>query len=183
MKLQSKPRSKINPREVLNQRRNYCDEVCDDLSAKGMITFSPEENNLNIDPDFLVLPSNITDVPSKDLGEYLNAFTQQKVYVRTLMGYAELYAEEARREYVTASEDAYREMLGSKLSETAKDREIQTRPDVRPAYEAWLEAKNKVKLLSYNIENIEDIIFMLSREVSRRTGDFNDERRDYNVNG
>ena len=37
-------------------------------------------------------------------------------------------------------------------------------------------------LLEMNIANIEDAIFMISREVSRRTGDFNNENRNYNVN-
>lgn len=185
MKLQTKPRGgKINPRQILETKRGYCDKVHDDLTEQGVTFFSPEVNGgLDIDTEYLSLPRNITDVSSKDLGEYLNAFTQQKVYIRTLVGYAEMLAEEARREYVSASEEAYRDLLGSKLSETSKDREVNSREDVRPLYEAWIEAKNKVKLLSYNIENLVDIIFMLSREVSRRTGDFNDERRDYNING
>jgi len=184
MKLQTKPREgKINPRQILETKRSYCDKVHDDLTEKGVSFFSPEDGSLDIDTEYLSLPQHITDLSSKELGEYLNAFTQQKVYVRTLVGYAEMYAEEARREYVSASEGAYRDLLGSKLSETAKDREVNSSPDVRPLYEAWIEAKNKVKLLSYNIENLVDIIFMLSREVSRRTGDFNDERRDYNVHG
>lgn len=183
MRLRSKPKGKINPREILEKQRSYCDRVHDDLTEKGVTFFNPDDGSLDIDIEFLTLPRNVTDLTSKELGEYLNAFTQQKVYIRTLVGYAEMYAEEARREYVSVSEEAYRDLLGSKLSETAKDREVNSREDVRPLYEAWIEAKNKVKLLSYNIENLVDIIFMLSREVSRRTGDFSDERRDYNVHG
>ena len=101
--------------------------------------------------------------------------------MRTLVGYAELMCEEARREYVSASELRYRELLGSKLSETAKEREVNSDPSVLPYYENFVDYKNKIKLLNFNICSIEEAIFMLSREVSRRTGDYENERRDYNV--
>lgn len=82
---------------------------------------------------------------------------------------------------MSASEVRYRELLGSKLSETAKEREVNSDPDVLPVYEEFMDYKNKVKLLNMNISSIEDIVFMLSREVSRRTGDFKDDMRNYNV--
>ena len=177
-------KAKMNPKEILNQKRGYCDEVHDKLEAKEVNFFRPTEQGgtLNIDTDYLVLPQNITEVSNRDLGEYLNAFTQQKVYLRTLLGYSEMYAEEARIEYLVASESRYKEFLGSKLSETAKEREVNSDPEVRPIYEKWCDHKNQVRLLTYNINSIEDIIFMISREVSRRTGDFNEENRNYNVN-
>ena len=85
-------------------------------------------------------------------------------------------------EYMTVSEDLYRGLLNTKLSETAKEREINSDEEVKPVYGKLCDYRNKVRLLSYNIANIEDIIFMISREVSRRTGDFNEENRAYNVN-
>lgn len=177
-------KQKVNPREVLNQKRSYCDTVHEELTKKGVDFFVPKEagGSLSIDEDYLSLPKDITDVSARELGQYLNAFTQQKVYMRTLLGYAEMYAEEYRVEYMSASENKYRELLNTKLSEKSKDREVNSDPEVKPSYEKYIDATNKVKLLSYNIESIEDIIFMVSREVSRRTGDFNDERRDYGVN-
>jgi len=183
-KVSSDKTQKMNPKEVLAQRRSYCDEVHDKLTDQGVHFFTPDpEGSLNIDNEYLSLPANITDITSRDLGEFLNAYTQQKVYMRTLLGYAEMYAEQARLEYMTASERPFRDLLGSKLSETAKEREVNTHPEVRPVYEKWQDFRNQVRLLSYNIASIEDIIFLLSREVSRRTGDFADERRDHNVSG
>ena len=178
-----KKSSKINPKEVLNQKRNYCDKMQDDLETQGVDFFKPSEEggSLHIDKDYLSLPQNITEVSTRELGEYLNAFTQQKVYMRTLVGYAELFCEEARREYQEVSESRYKELLGSKLSETAKEREVNSDPNVKPCYEKYLDYKNKVRLLNFNIASIEDIIFLISREVSRRTGDFNEESRNYNV--
>lgn len=183
MSLKKVAKKKVDPKEILKQKRSYCDTVHDELKEKGVDFFSPVENGgtLNINHDFLELPTNITDVPTRELGEYLNAFTQQKAYLRTLLGYAEMFAEEARLEYMSASEIRYREFLATKLSETAKEREVNTDPEVRPHYDKWCDCRNKVKLLSYNIASVEDIIFMLSREVSRRVGDFNEENRSYNV--
>ena len=174
---------KINPKEVLQQKRSYSDRVQEELENQGVDFFKPSEDggSLHIDKDYLSLPQNITEVSARDLGEYLNAFTQQKMYMRTLVGYAELFAEEARREYMAVSETRYRELLGSKLSETAKEREVNSDPNVLPCYEKYMDYKNKIKLLNFNIQSIEEAIFMLSLEVSRRTGDYENERRDYNV--
>ena len=183
LKAVKKEKQKINPKEVLNQKRNYCDKMQEDLETQGVDFFKPSEDggSLHIDKDYLSLPQNITEVSTRELGEYLNAFTQQKVYMRTLVGYAELFCEEARREYQEVSESRYKELLGSKLSETAKEREVNSDPNVKPCYEKYLDYKNKVRLLNFNIASIEDIIFLISREVSRRTGDFNEESRNYNV--
>ena len=174
---------KINPKEVLQQKRSYSDRVQEELENQGVDFFKPSEDggSLHIDKDYLSLPQNITEVSARDLGEYLNAFTQQKMYMRTLVGYAELFAEEARREYMAVSETRYRELLGSKLSETAKEREVNSDPNVLPCYEKYMDYKNKIKLLNFNIQSIEEAIFMLSREVSRRTGDYENERREDNV--
>lgn len=183
LKAVKKEKQKINPKEVLKEKRSYSDKVQKDLEDQGVDFFCPSESggSLHIDKDYLSLPQNITEVSARDLGEYLNAFTQQKMYMRTLVGYAESLCEEARRDYMAVSETRYRELLGSKLSETAKEREVNSDPDVLPYYERYMDYKTKIKLLSLNIQSIEEAIFMLSREVSRRTGDYENERRDYNV--
>lgn len=178
-----KKSSKINPKAVLQEKRSYCDKVQKELEEQGVDFFRPSEDggSLHIDKDYLSLPQNITEVSARELGEYLNAFTQQKMYLRTLVGYAELYCEEARRNYMEVSKTVYQDLLGSKLSETAKERVINSDASVLPYYEEFVDYKNKIKLLNFNIQSIEEAIFMLSREVSRRTGDYENERRDYNV--
>lgn len=174
---------KINPKQVLKDKRSYSEKMLGELEDKGVDFFRPSEDGgtLHINKDYLSLPQNITEVSARDLGEYLNAFTQQKMYIRTLVGYAELFCEEARREYMTASEPRYKELLGSKLSETAKEREVNSDPNVIPYFEKFTDYRNKIKLLNFNIQSIEEAIFLISREVSRRTGDYENERRDYNV--
>lgn len=182
-KLVSPPKKKVSPKAVLNNRRSYCDDMHNELQEKGVDFFTPSESGgtLNIDGSYLSLPRNITEVTPKDLGEYLNAFTQQKMYMRTLVGYAEMFMEEARREYVYASEDLYRALSGTKMSETAKEREVNSDVAVKPLFEKFVDCKNKVKLLNLNIQSLEEAIFLISREVSRRNSDFGNENREYNV--
>ena len=181
--VEKKAPNKINPKEVLKEKRNYCDKIQEELESQGVDFFRPNEDggSLHIDKDYLSLPKNITEVSARELGEYLNAFTQQKMYMRTLVGYAELYCEEARRNYMTASDLKYRSLLDKKMSETAKERVVNSDAQVQPYYETYLDFRNKIKLLNNNIQSIEEAIFMLSREVSRRTGDYENERREDNV--
>ena len=99
MTLRKVQKTKLNPKEVLKQKRSYCDKMQEELESKGVDFFSPSEQggSLHIDKDYLSLPQNVTEVSARDLGEYLNAFTQQKMYMRTLVGYAELMCEDAKR--------------------------------------------------------------------------------------
>lgn len=170
-------KEKINPREM---HKSYLDRMEKDLSSKGVVFFD-QDTNLNINNEYLELPPEITEITSRELGEYLNAFTQQKVYLRTVLGRVELAVEEARRKYFEVSNDLYRKYSIDKMSETAKERLINAHPSVQPAYYEFVDYKRKQALVEYSISNIEDIIFMISREVSRRTGDFNEETRAHNV--
>lgn len=170
-------KEKINPREI---QKSYLDKVEDELTEKGVVFFDPD-SNLNISDEYLILPSEITEVSSRRLGEYLNAFTQQKLYLRTLLGRLELTVEDARRKYFEASEEYYRKYSMEKMSETAKERLLNAQPAVRPLYYEYVDRKKKLALVEYSIENIEDAVFMISREVTRRTGDFLDETRAHNV--
>lgn len=171
-------KKKLNPRQI---HQDFLDSLEDDLSEKGVIFYTPDAN-LNIDEEYLVLPREITEVTSRDLGEYLNAFTQQKVYMRTLLGRAELLEEDSRRKYFASTEGLYHQYSDTKLSETAKDRLINSDEEVMPFFEEYKNAKSRVSLLKSSIENIEDIIFLLSREVTRRNSDFDTEARNNNVN-
>ena len=177
VKKQKPTEEKINPREI---HKSYLDRMESELEKKGVVFFDAS-TKLNIDAEHLELPPEITEVTSRELGEYLNAFTQQKVYLRTLLGRTELLVEEARRKYFDASADLYRKYSLDKMSETAKERMINANEKVQPAYYEFVDYRKKQALVEYSISNIEDIIFMISREVSRRTGDFNEENRAHNV--
>lgn len=169
-------KAKIDPKAI---RQTYLDKMEKSLEKEGVVFF--DEDMLNIDKDYLILPAEITEVPSKDLGEYLNAFTQQKMYLRTLLGRVEVLMEEARRNYCDVSDPIYRRYSLDKMSETAKDRLVNATESVKPLYHEFMDYKKKYSLVQTAIANIEDAIFMLSREVTRRVGDFNDENRTYNT--
>ena len=181
MKLQKKTQTeKVSPMKALKERKSYVDSMQEELEDKGVDFFDPN-GSLNIDTDYLSLPANITECPAKDLGEYLNAFTQQKAYMRTLLGWAKMYYDEAQVKYMQESQSLYKKLSETKMSEKAKEREINTDPEIFPFYEAMMDKQRACYLLEMDIESIEDIIFMVSREVSRRTGDFQEDTRNYNV--
>lgn len=177
MKPTIKKLDKINPKKM---HKEYLSNIESDLENQGVVFWQPSVN-LNIQEDYLVLPSEITEIPSRELGEYLNAFTQQKMYLRTLCGRVEIEVEKTRRAYVKSSEKLYASLSNGKMSETAKERIINADSEVEPFYYEFKEWSQKLNMLMQNIANIEDAIFLLSREVSRRTSDFDDENRNYNV--
>ena len=180
MKVNKKKKVHADPMKALRERGSYLNEITSEVEQMDVKFLTPNDG-LSIDTDYLSLPADITNVTSKELGRYMNAFTQQKVYMRTMENYAELNAESARRDYVDVSAKYFSEMLGSKLSETAKEREVNSKPQVREVFEEWVNCKNRVKLIQSHILSLEEILFMLSREVSRRTGDFSNENRNDNV--
>lgn len=167
---------KIDPKSL---RKSYLESMEKSLEDSGVVFF--DETNLNINKEYLVLPPEITEVPSKELGEYLSALTQQKVYLRTLLGRADLAVEAAKRDYLIVSDPLYRKHSRDKLSETAKDRIVNADPDVLPLFNRYVDLKKKYGLVEISIANIEDLIFLVSREITRRTGDFAGENRVYNV--
>lgn len=173
----TKSGDKMNPKAM---RKQYLENLETSLCSDGVQFFEPE-SGLNIDSDYLELPPHITEVSSRELGEYLNAFTQQKLYLRTLLGRTEITLEQKKRDYITISENHYKAMSNLKLSETAKERLITSQEEVKPKYYEYLDWNKRRDLLLYSIANVEDAIFLLSREVSRRGSDFDDENRSHNV--
>ena len=169
-------KEKINPK---NLRKSYVELIEQEVVKQGVILF--DETRLNVNEEYLILPRDITDAPSKELGEYLNAFTQQKIYLRTVLGRAELLMEEAKREYHSGSNSYYEEYSKSKFSEAAKERLVSNYPEVKPLYYEYMDCKKKHDIIAMAIMNIEDAIFLLSREVTRREADFRDEYRSESV--
>lgn len=170
-------KEKINPKEI---HKSYLEKIETELDVMGVVSFDTS-NMLNINQEHLELPAEITDLHSKELGEALNAFTQQKVYMRTLLGRVEATVEDKKRKLYVASENLYKSYTADKVSETAKERLISTNPHTKELHEDYSDYKRKQTIIEYSIQNIEDIIFMLSREVTRRNADFFDENRNHNI--
>ena len=173
-----KVHNKVNPKDLL--KKSYTDSIESELVNKGVTFFSPD-NKLNIDLDYLELPKDLTEVSPRSLGKYLNAFTQQKMYIRTLIGWSEVMIEEARREYMIVAIPHYNRVNALKMSEKAKDTEVNNHPEVIEHFNKLRDLQVKKRALEFNLSNLEDAIFLLSREISRRESDFGDESRNYNV--
>ncbi len=173
-----KVKKKPDPKELL--RKSYTDTIHESLEEKGVSFFQPGKS-LNINTSYLELPEDITEVPGKELGKLLNAYTQQKMYMRTLIGWTGCYIEEAGRKYMEASMPFYRDLSSQKISEKAKDTLVNNEPDVLPYYNRLSDFRMKKTLLENNLLSIEDAIFLISREISRRESDFNNDTRNYNI--
>lgn len=184
MKLKPVVKEKINPMEILKKKRSLVDEITDEMTAKGVEFFKPIESEgiLNIDINYLTLPKDITDVPSRELGRYLNAFTQHRMYMRTLIGWQTIYHEEAKRLYYEVSTPIYLGLTKKDFpSETGKERYLNNHKDVIDVFLKLKDEKRKMDLFQLNLLSIDDAIFLISREISRRSGDFEKESRNDSV--
>ena len=178
---------KINPKKILQAKREkkltLVDSLSNELEREGVEFFKPVEigGKLHIEKDYLTLPRDITKEESRELGRYLNALTQQRMYMRTLIGWQEISVEESKRKYYDKAHDVYLKLCEQKLSETAKERIINNTAGIKHVFIAYKDEKRKLGLLQYNLMSIEDAVFTVSREISRRESDWNLEKRNYNV--
>lgn len=170
----SSTKSKLNPRDLLSQ-------LTEEVESRGVQFFEPKKN-LNIDEGYLTLPNDITECDGQELGRYLNAFTQHRMYLRTVFGWQSIILEDRKREYLKHSSPHYIDLSANRgLSETAKDKIINLKDDVYPYYEAYANEREKLNLVEVALNSVEDGIFLISREISRRNHDWDTESRNENV--
>lgn len=166
--------NKPNPRSLLEQ-------LTKDVEDRGVVFFEPKKN-LDIDEEYLTLPHDLTECEGVELGRYLNAFTQHRMYLRTVIGWQSVVVEEKKRSYLEHSSPHYSDLTANRnLSETAKDKLINLHEDVYPSYLAYSDEKEKLGLMESVLNSIEDGIFLISREISRRNHDWDTEIRNENV--
>ena len=98
---------------MIKEKAALMDRVTDELEEEGAIIFKPQElqGTLNIDTDYISIPQDLTEVHSRDLGNHLNALTQQKAYMRTLYNWQEMCLEEAKRAYYDVYVPIYMECM------------------------------------------------------------------------
>lgn len=176
-------KAKVNPKKIAEERKSLVDRITGDLEDKGVPNVYPSEQGgiLNIDNEYLSLPRDLTDIPSSFLGNYLNSFTQQRMYTRTLIGWQEINVEGSKRLYYDKFVPVYEELSKQKLSETAKELMVNNNEAVKELFLDYKDEKQKLKMLNYSLASIEDAIFLISREISRRGSDFDKENRNMNV--
>lgn len=129
---------------------------------------------------YLQLPAEITNISDQDLGEYLNAFTQQKNWILTLLASVEVELIDVQAAY----DDAYSFEYENCPYNNVSDKKVyaSTRKKVR-FWKRRLDKTNATLIMAdKNLQTVDNVIFLLSREVTRRTGLRENENRNYNVN-
>ena len=171
---------KINPKEVA--KKKLVDRLDTDPMMKDVSMLTPK-HGLDIDEEFLSLPRDITEVHSKELGSLLYNFTQQKVYMRTLYTWQTMYSEDSKLEYDKAFGEIYVRINteNPKLSEKGKEILVNSQKSIATLLEEYREHYQKLLAIEQSINSLEEIIFSLSREVSRRSKDFDENSRVDNV--
>lgn len=180
-KVVKRPTKKLNPKEIAKNKK-LIDRLDTDKVMKDVSMLTPD-NGLDIDPEFLSLPRDITEVHSKELGSLLYNFTQQKVYMRTLYSWQTMYTEDAKFSYDKSFGAIYVKINteNPKLSEKGKEILVNSNESVATLLEEYREHAQKLLAIEQSISSLEEIIFSLSREVSRRSKDFDENARIDNV--
>lgn len=169
----------IDEEEVVKD--SLLDQVEGELANEGIIPF----DNSDILDEYLRLPADLTEVESKDLGRYFNSFTKQKMYCRTLLGRTSALLRELNEELDEIRDRVYGE-LPAKMSVTEK--KLKLRSHTKHGEKASELLKNvalmeeKKNILGDYLENLIDGIFNISREISRRESDWDDETRENAIN-
>lgn len=165
--------SKVSQREETCES-NLLDRLEDDLELDGIRLFEQP----TADENYLALPADLTESESKDLGKYLNAFTQQKIWVKTLMGRVGISIRGIQDKLDLQRAKIYPE-LHPKMSIREKELAL---VDVEPKLVEELSYfELKLALLEDYVANIDTAIFNISREITRREKDFDQFNRNENI--
>lgn len=136
--------------------------------------------NKNVEDDYLELPSDITDIDSRDLGRYFNAFTQQKMFVRGVIANLSSLVRELSQQLSVIKADVYSSLP---VKTSVKEKEIYFSADdrARDKLEELLLYQEKLNMTESYIDSLEDAITLVSREISRRESDWEQSVREDSV--
>lgn len=133
-------------------------------------------NNNNVDTDYLQIPRDLTVLPTNEIGKYLNALVQQKMYIRTLTSQARAVYREAKSLFdkekcrVFASSPA-------KMSVTEKELRVFQDEQAEASRKCMEYALERYDFLQDVLESYNDGQFLVSRELTRRLKDVEDTNR------
>lgn len=173
MKLKRQP--KAEPKVAIKE--DVSELVEQELAEEGIVMF----DNTNVDEDYLQLPADLTEVESRELGRYFNAFTQQKMYVRTVVGRLGAIIRERDGEINILRAEVY-SSLPPKVSQREKELLFQSDERVQEQLREIFHYEEKLKMARDYLEGLIDGITLISREISRREADWNDDKRNDNLN-
>ena len=166
---------KVEPKAVSNDV-SVSEIVEQELADEGIVLF----NNDNVVEDYLQLPADLTEVTSQELGRYFNAFTQQKMYVRTVIGRISAIVREKDNDMNVLRAEVY-SSFNAKVSQKEKELQFQSDPRVQEQVKELFNYEEKLRMASDYLDGLIDGITLISREISRRESDWNDDRRSDNI--
>lgn len=171
---------KIETAEVETDGESILDQVEEELESEGIKLFDNED----IMDDYLRLPADLTEEPSKELGKYFTTLTKQKVWTRTLLGRASAVLREVTEELDDIKDKVFSE-LPAKMSVTEKNLKLRSHEIYGEKATELLKSvavlEEKTNILKDYLENLIDCIFAVSREVSRRESDWDDDKRENSI--
>lgn len=162
--------------EEVNGEDSLLDRVEAELEGQGIIMF----NNESVDADYLQLPPHLDSLQSNELGRYLHTFTQQKIWARTLRERVKILMRDENDKLIVIKDNVFSSQP-VKMSITEKELKLYSDSRALPILERLKLIEEKYNMLSSYIDNLVDGIFDISREISRREGDWNDSKRNENV--
>lgn len=171
---------KVEPSQAdvneVNTEESLLDFVERELEAEGITMF----DNENIDNVYLRLPPHLDEEENKEVGRYLHSFTQQRMWTRTLLARVGVILRETNEEL---DKEKARVFADCPAKTSVTEKELKLYEDVKciPILERIKNISAKYSMLDSYMKNLEDGIFSISREISRRGYDFNSQNRLDNV--
>lgn len=152
------------------------DKMERELEREGVVPFE----NTSIKQDYLKLPPFLDELPSHELGRYLNAFTMQRMYVRSSISKLGAMLQEIEI-LLNAEKSRVFATLPVKMSVKEKELNLYSDEVAKGILETYTYYQNKYKYYLDYMESLDDAKFSLSREISRRGMDFMDNSRGENL--
>ena len=140
----------------------------------------PFFDNDNIDNDYLILPPHLDEEEPRNISRFLHAFTQQRIWTRTLLARVGILLREAEDSLDKEKARVFNS-LPVKLSVKEKELALFSDEDCVPMLERLKSIEAKKEMLELYMKNLEDAIFDISREISRRGYDMSSQTRVENV--
>lgn len=159
-------------KEIADEEYDMYSKITSQLDSEGIKQF----DNVNVNEDYLQLPTFLTEIDSKELGKYFSAFTMQRMWVRTVRGRVKASIKEIEGKLDDIRRTTY---AGLPVKMSIKEKEIALLDSNKAISlineRRFLEAK--LDIVNDYIDSLEDGIHNISREITRRGKDFDDDGR------
>ena len=166
--------------------RESVDEITPEQSCLNDLDEFAEKNGLveftnkNVNAEYLELPTFLTDCESRELGKYFHTLTMQKSWaislrarVKALMDDTDSRLDECKARIFSG--------LPQKLSVTEKELKLYEDEKSKQLLGEMRKYKAQKMMLDSHVECLESSIFDVSREITRREGEFGDNTRGDNI--